>query len=68
MNYDGVELQLVKRLSHGWSLRVGAAYNDWTQTVGPGAIVNPNNLRTGTNASGASSRWRGDSARPARAP
>jgi len=53
MNYDGVELQVVKRFSHGWSLRVGAAYNDWTQTVGPGAIVNPNNLRTGTNANGA---------------
>jgi hypothetical protein len=52
MNYNGVELQVVKRLSHGWSLRVGAAYNDWTQTVGSGAIVNPNNLRTGTNASG----------------
>ena len=52
MNYNGVELPVVKRLSHGWSLRVGAAYNDWTQTVGSGAIVNPNSLRTGTNASG----------------
>ncbi|HTO89423.1 MAG TPA: TonB-dependent receptor [Thermoanaerobaculia bacterium] len=52
MTYNGVELQVVKRLSNGWSLRAGFAYNDWTQTVGPGAIVNPNNLRTGTNASG----------------
>ncbi len=50
--YDGVELQVIKRLSHGWSLRAGFAYNNWTQTVGPGAIVNPNNLRGGTNASG----------------
>ncbi len=53
MIYNGVELQVVKRLSHGWSLRAGFAYNNWTQTVGPGAIVNPNNLRGGTNASGA---------------
>ncbi len=53
MVYDGVELQVVKRLSHGWSMRVGVAYNDWRQTVGPGAIINPNNLRGGTNASGA---------------
>jgi hypothetical protein len=52
MTYNGVELQVFKRLSHGWSLRASFAYNDWTQTVGPGAIVNPNNLRTGTNASG----------------
>jgi hypothetical protein len=53
MNYNGVELQVVKRLSHGWSLRAGFAYNDWTQTVGPGAIVNPNDLRGGVNRSGA---------------
>jgi hypothetical protein len=53
MIYNGLELQVVKRLSHGWSLRAGFAYNDWTQSVGPGAIVNPNNLRGGTNASGA---------------
>jgi hypothetical protein len=53
MIYDGIELQVVKNLSSGWSLRVGFAYNDWTQSVGPGAIVNPNNFRSGTNASGA---------------
>ena len=52
MNYNGVELQVVKRLSHGWSLQAGVGYNDWTQTVGPGAIVNPNNLRGGVNVSG----------------
>jgi hypothetical protein len=53
MTYNGVELQVEKRFSRGWSLRAGFGYNDWNQTVGPGAIVNPNNLRGGTNASGA---------------
>jgi hypothetical protein len=41
--YSGVELQIIKRLSHGWMLRAGFAYNDWQQHVGPGAIVDPNN-------------------------
>ena len=50
--YSGVELQLVKRLSHGWMLRASFAYNDWQQHVGPGAIVDPNNMAGGTNASG----------------
>ncbi len=50
--YNGVELQLVKRLSHGWMLRASFAYNDWQQHVGPGAIVDPNNLAGGINASG----------------
>ena len=53
MLYDGLELQVVKRLSHGWSLRAGFAYNDWRQSVGPRGIVDPNNLRGGTNANGA---------------
>lgn len=51
--YNGLELQLIKRFSHGWMLRVGFAYNDWQQHVGPGAILNPNNLAGGMNASGA---------------
>ncbi len=51
--YNGLELQVLKRLSHGWSLRIGFAYNDWTKSVGPGAIVNPNNLLGGSNATGA---------------
>ncbi|MEP6995410.1 MAG: TonB-dependent receptor [Acidobacteriota bacterium] len=50
--YNGVELQVVKRLSHGWMLRASFAYNDWRQNVGPGAILNPNNMTGGTNASG----------------
>jgi hypothetical protein len=50
--YDGVELQLVKSLSDGWMLRVGFSYNNWRQEIGPGAIVDPNNLVPGTNAGG----------------
>jgi hypothetical protein len=34
-------------------IRASFAYNDWRKRVGPGAIVDPNNLRGGTNASGA---------------
>jgi Carboxypeptidase regulatory-like domain len=52
-SYNGFELQVAKRLSHGWSLQAGFAYNDWTKDVGPGAIVDPNNLVGGSNASGA---------------
>jgi hypothetical protein len=50
--YDGVELQLLKSYSDGWMLRVGFAYNNWRQQLGPAAIVNPNNETPGTNASG----------------
>lgn len=52
-SYDGLELQIIKRLSHGWSLRAGFGYNNWRKNVGPGAIVDPNNLLGGSNASGA---------------
>ncbi len=50
--YSGVELQLLKSLSHGWMARVSFAYNDWQQQIGPGAIVDPNDEAPGTNASG----------------
>jgi carboxypeptidase family protein/TonB-dependent receptor-like protein len=50
--YDGVELQVVKRLSHGWMLRASFAYNDWRQHIGPGAIVDPNNTVPNPNVSG----------------
>jgi len=50
--YDGVEVQLLKSLSHGWSARASFAYNDWRQHIGPGAIVSPNNEKPGTNATG----------------
>ena len=45
--YDGVELQLLKSFSDGWMLRVGFAYNNWRQQIGPGGIVDPNNERAG---------------------
>lgn len=32
--YHGVELAVVKRMSHRWMLRVGAAYNDARETYG----------------------------------
>jgi hypothetical protein len=50
--YDGLELQLIKRLSHGWMLRGSFAWNDWEKLVGPAAVFNPNNLRGGSNADG----------------
>ncbi|HTO77040.1 MAG TPA: TonB-dependent receptor [Thermoanaerobaculia bacterium] len=50
--YDGVELQVVKRLSHGWMLRASFAYNDWRQHIGPGAIVDPNGVVPNPNVSG----------------
>lgn len=43
--YNGVELQLLKSFSNGWMLRVGFAYNNWYQHVGPSGIVDPNNAR-----------------------
>jgi hypothetical protein len=52
-SYNGLELQVLKRLSHHWMLRASFAYNDWTKDVGPGAIFNPNNLVGGLNSSGA---------------
>jgi hypothetical protein len=44
--YQGVELQVVKRLSHGWMARASAAWNDWKQHVGPGAVFDPNDRET----------------------
>jgi hypothetical protein len=40
--YQGVELQVVKRLSHGWMARASAAWNDWKQHVGASAVFDPN--------------------------
>ncbi|HEX6739844.1 MAG TPA: TonB-dependent receptor [Vicinamibacteria bacterium] len=39
--YKGVELSLVKRLSNRWMGRAAFTFNDWTEHVGPGAIINP---------------------------
>ena len=62
--YDGVELQVVKRLSHGWMLRASFAYNDWRQHIGPGAIVDPNNTVPNPNVSGPVVEATGDRFRP----
>jgi hypothetical protein len=50
--YDGVELQVVKRYSHGWMARASFAWNDWKQHIGPRAVVDPNNVTPGVNATG----------------
>jgi hypothetical protein len=40
--YNGVELSLVKRLSHKWMARVAFAYMDWAEYYdGPGSVQNP---------------------------
>lgn len=42
--FHGVEAQVVKRLSNRWSMRVGFAWQDWTQETSEEAILlNPNN-------------------------
>jgi hypothetical protein len=51
-SYDGVEVQLMKSFSHGWMARVGFAWNDARQHIGPGAISDPNNEAPGVNVSG----------------
>jgi hypothetical protein len=39
--FGGVELAVVKRLSGNWMARAAVSYNDWTEDVGPGAVLNP---------------------------
>lgn len=43
-NYDGIELVATKRLSNRWMLRGNFTWMDWTQDVGPDAIVDPSPL------------------------
>jgi Carboxypeptidase regulatory-like domain len=50
--YNGFEIQLVKRLSHGWMFRGSFAYNDWRRHLGSASIVDPNNLVGGSNEDG----------------
>jgi hypothetical protein len=40
-NYKGLELTATKRMSNRWMLRGNFTYQDWTQHVGPGSIVDP---------------------------
>ena len=44
--YDGVELNLVKRLSNGWMARGHLSFNDWEQSVGPNGFIDPTPYRT----------------------
>jgi hypothetical protein len=39
--YKGLELTATKRMSHRWMLRGSFTFQDWTQHVGAGAIVDP---------------------------
>lgn len=45
--YDGVELNLVKRLSNRWMARANLSFNDWTQDVGPNGYIDPSPNRAG---------------------
>jgi len=50
--YNGVEVQLIKRMSDKWMMRASFGYNDWRQYLSAESIVNRNNLLGGTNDSG----------------
>lgn len=40
-NYKGLELTATKRMASRWMLRGNFTYQDWTQHVGAGAIIDP---------------------------
>ena len=44
--YDGIEVNLVKRLSNRWMARANVSFNDWEQNVGPNGYVDPTPFRT----------------------
>jgi hypothetical protein len=46
--YKGIEVNLTKRMSNRWMMRGNFSITDWTQDVGPGAIVDPSRLRPTT--------------------
>lgn len=51
--YDGVEINLVKRLSNKWMTRIGYSYMNWVENYeGPAAIQNPTRTDTTTNTFG----------------
>lgn len=39
--FNGLELAVVKRLSNRWMARAAFSFNDWTEHVGPEAVLNP---------------------------
>lgn len=49
--YDGVELNLIKRLSNRWMLRGSFSWNDWEQEVGPNGFIDPTQSLTGYGCS-----------------
>lgn len=42
--YQDVELSAVKRMANNWMMRANITLSDWTQSVGPDAIVDPSPL------------------------
>jgi hypothetical protein len=52
-SYNGVELNLVKRMSSNWMGRVAFSLQDWKQHYGPNAILNPNRYDLDANEDGA---------------
>jgi hypothetical protein len=49
--YQDIELSAVKRMSNNWMMRANVTIADWTQHVGPGAIIDPTPLlRNSTNS------------------
>jgi hypothetical protein len=44
--YQGLELNFTKRMADRWMMRGNISLSDWTQDVGPDAIVDPTRLRS----------------------
>ena len=42
--YQDLELTAIKRMSNNWMMRANVTLSDWTQHVGPGAIIDPSPL------------------------
>jgi hypothetical protein len=42
--YQDIELSAVKRMSNRWMMRANVTFSDWTQHVGPGAVIDPSPL------------------------
>jgi hypothetical protein len=49
--YKGLELMATKRMSRRWMARGSFTWQDWTQEVGPDAIVDPTHLRSAQGCS-----------------
>lgn len=45
--YKGLELTGTKRMSNRWMMRGSFTWQDWTQDIGDGAIIDPTRLRAG---------------------